>query len=94
MTAAIIKNRKIAASSQRESYDTRAIDALFGGFLIFLVLMILNHFWELITESWMIILLPEIIIETVEQVFWLPASIFLAYGLWRVSKVTKLRITK
>jgi len=79
---------------QRESYDTRVIDALFGGLLIFLALTSLNHFWELITESWMIILLPETIIETVEQILWLPASIFLAYGLWRASKVTKSRITK
>jgi len=72
---------------ERESYDTRAINSLFAGFIIFLGLMGLNHFWELITESWMIIRLSSMVIETVEQIFWLPASVFLAYGLWRASKI-------
>jgi len=67
----------------KEVHDTRDICSLSGSLLIFLALISANHFWELITESWVVINLSLTTIETVEQVFWLPASIFLSYGLWK-----------
>jgi len=78
----------------RKSYDKKIVDALFGGFFIFLFLMGLVHFWELLTESWKILVFSESFIETVEQIFWLPASIFLFYGLWKASNIKRVRVIK
>lgn len=77
----------IKFSSYRTSNKRfKVIDSLLGGFVIFfifLTLLSLNHFWELLTESWGIIRLPENVIESVEQFFWLPAFMSISYGLWR-----------
>ncbi len=70
-------------SEKTPSKLIKKINPLFFGFFLFLFLMSANHFWELITESWGFLLVSEKIIETVEQLFWLPGSLFLAYGLWR-----------
>ena len=45
----------------------------------------LDHFWELLTESWEIFIISEALIERVEQIIVLPAFIVLAYVGWKLA---------
>lgn len=54
--------------------------------LIFLALLGVQHFWELLTESWKIIILKPEAIEEVEKWTVLVALIFLNIGLVRIIK--------
>ncbi len=77
-----------------QKYSGKIIAAIIIPFLLFLALMSLNHFWELLTESWKVILVPEATIETVEQFFWLPAFICMTYGFIRLRKEMRKALTK
>jgi len=75
-----------------KEYSGEFVSTIITPFLLFLILMSLNHFWELLTENWKIILLSDEIIEKVEQLFWLPASIILFYGFLSLNKIIKKSI--
>ncbi len=53
-------------------------------YLVSFGLLALNHFWELLTESWAIIVLPGSTIERVEQIFVLPAFALITYAYIRL----------
>ncbi|MDH5403028.1 MAG: hypothetical protein OEY49_11100 [Candidatus Heimdallarchaeota archaeon] len=67
---------------QRSNVDEmgRYMDELTKPLLFFLVLMSLNHFWEMITEGWGILKLSMKMIETGEQLFWIPGFLVLMHG--------------
>lgn len=52
--------------------------------LVFLLLMGVQHLWELLTESWKVVSLEESFIEGVEQLIVLPAFISLVIGFFRI----------
>lgn len=47
-------------------------------------LFALDHFWELLTESWEIFVLPETTIERIEQIIVLPAFLAVIYAGWKL----------
>lgn len=49
----------------------------------------LQHFWELLTESWKVIIVSEDSIEGVENIFLIIASISIAYAAWRLKSFAK-----
>lgn len=82
-----IKLIKIRATSTNDELG-RLLVSFIPFFLIFLSLMTLNHFWELLTENWGILSLNHEFIETVEQVFWLPGFLVTFVGLKRVYSIS------
>jgi len=66
LTFRLLRIRRKAQDSRMGKY----IESIVPTFILFLTLMSLNHFWELITESWALVDLDEAIIETGEQLFW------------------------
>jgi|GEM_PF-1149521 len=60
-------------------------------YLISLSLLGLNHLWELIAESWQLIVLPSSTIETVEQFFIVPAFLLIAYAYIRLWTLIRSR---
>lgn len=83
-----LKLLKIRATSSDDDLG-KLIVSFIPSFLIFLSLMSLNHFWELVTESWGLLNLNQNIVETVEQVFWLPGYMVTAYGLRQVHSLSQ-----
>ncbi|MBI2022040.1 hypothetical protein HYS93_04160 [Candidatus Daviesbacteria bacterium] len=55
--------------------------------LVFLSLMGLQHFWELVTESWKLISIPESTIEQVEQLIIIPAYLLLIFAMLKTAKI-------
>lgn len=51
--------------------------------LIFLALFGVFHLWELLTESWKLIIVEGSVIETVEQIIAIPALSVLLYGFYK-----------
>lgn len=49
----------------------------------------LQHFWELLTESWKVIIVSEDSIEGIEKIFLMIASISIAYAAWRLKSFAK-----
>ncbi|OLS28205.1 MAG: hypothetical protein HeimC2_08600 [Candidatus Heimdallarchaeota archaeon LC_2] len=78
---------KIKTTSTKDELG-RLLVSFIPFFLIFLSLMTLNHFWELITESWGILGLNHDVIETVEQLFWIPGFLVTFIGLKRVHTIS------
>lgn len=58
-------------------------------FFIFISLMAVQHIWELLTESWKVIILSHETIELVEQYIILPGFAALIIGLYGVMVATK-----
>ncbi len=53
--------------------------------LIFIILMGVQHLWELLTESWQLLNISESSIEQVEQFIVIPAFFFLIYGMTKIA---------
>lgn len=49
----------------------------------------LQHFWELLTESWKTIILSSDNIEGVEKIFLIIASVSISYAAWRLKSFVK-----
>ncbi len=64
--------------------DARIINRLKLPLMITYGLFALDHFWELLTESWEIFVIEETVIEQVEQMIVLPAFLAVAYAGWKL----------
>lgn len=65
--------------------------------LIAFLLWSLDHFWELLTESWKVIEIPSTVIEQVEQIIVFPAVAFMVYAfarLWYITRNVSIFIPK
>jgi hypothetical protein len=56
-------------------------------FLVSIGLMSVQHFWELLVESWKVIPIPSAIIEQVELIFVVPSYVLFAYAFVRLYRV-------
>lgn len=60
-------------------------------YLVSFTLFALNHFWEMLVESWKVIVVPPGVGEKVEQVFVLPAFMLIAYAYIRLWTLVRPR---
>ncbi len=64
--------------------DARIINRLKFPLMMTVGLFALDHFWELLTESWEIFAFEETLIERVEQMIVLPAFFAMLYAGWKL----------
>lgn len=74
----------VSFGGNRSREDTSILDQLKLPLMITYGLFSLNHLWELVTESWQILVLEEAIIERTEQLMIFPAFLAVAYVGWKL----------
>ena len=88
LTFQLLTVRRAAKSNDFGKYIASIVPSFIG----FLAVMSLNHFWELLTESWAIFEFDEEVIETGEQLFWVVGFLIMVIGYYSLlSSVNRSR---
>ncbi len=67
--------------------------AIANPMIIAVAALAVQHFWELLTESWKVIAVPSSTIEGIEKIFLLTSAVCILVAAWRLKKFSRPAVT-
>lgn len=69
----------------------KGYSGVIGDIYISLALLALIHLWELLNESWKVIMVSDNFGEFLERILWIPVFIFILYSFMKLKKMTTVQ---